>query len=101
MHFYVMHSRRSNREIGPVLQQIKTGIGKKALGIPSGLSGISSPWLQFARSGLPLIGQILSGIPDRNLGFVNMFERFGPEFENDREVDRESRGGRVYTWSVV
>lgn len=104
VHFYVMHSRRSNREIGSVLQQIVTGVGKKALGISSDILGIPTPWLQVARSGLPLIGQILSGIPDRNLGFVNMFERFGPEFERETEVDRESRGGHVtvvYTWAVV
>ena len=104
VHLYVMHSRRSDREIGNVLQQIEEDAGKRALGIASNLLGVSSPWLQVARSGLPLIGKALASIPDRNLGFISMFERFGPEFEQETEIDRENRGGHVtavYSWSVV
>ena len=104
VHVYVMHSRRSNREIGTVLKRIKIEIGKKGLGTATDLLGISNPWLRIARSGLPLIGQILTKIPDRNLGFVSMFERFGLEFESETETDRESRGGHVsvvYSWSIL
>jgi hypothetical protein len=37
------------------------------------------------------------------MGFISMFERFGPEFENEVEIDREARGGNVtavYSWAV-
>lgn len=103
VHFHVMHSRRTARDIGSVLKKIQTAAGKKALGMVKSL-GVASPWLRIVREGLPLVGQTLSAIPDRNMGFISMFERFGPEFEQQVEVDRESRGGHVtavYTWSVV
>ncbi|MBL7864250.1 MAG: hypothetical protein JNK10_05200 [Cyclobacteriaceae bacterium] len=104
VHFHVMHSRRANREIGTVLKKIEGGVQGKVLGATSELLGTSAPWLTIARSGLPLIGQVLASLPDRPLGFVSMFERFGPEFEREAEIDRESRGGHitvVYSWSVV
>jgi len=103
VHFYVMHSRRSTRDIGTVLKDIKSNAGKKALGFVEAL-GVTAPWLRLTREGLPLIGKALAAIPDRNLGFISMFERFGSEFEKEIEVDRENRGGHVtavYTWSVV
>jgi hypothetical protein len=104
VHFYVMHSRRAAREIGTILQQIKEDAGKEAVGIISEAMGITAPWLKIGREGLPLIGRALGALPDRQLGFISMFERFGPEFERQVEVDRESRGGHisaVYTWSAV
>lgn len=102
VHFYVMHSRRAARDIGTVLKEIKSHAGKNAMGIVESL-GVPSPWLRLAREALPLVGSAIQSIPDRNLGFVSMFERFGPEFEQQVEVDRESRGGHVatiYTWSI-
>jgi hypothetical protein len=103
VHLHVMHSRRSGREIGKVLDHIAEAAGKGALGKEVELLGITSPWLRVARASIPLIGQALSALPDRNLGFISMFERFGSEFELETEVDREVRGGHVtavYTWSV-
>lgn len=103
VHFHVMHSRRSSRDIGKVLENLETSIGKKALGVTTDLLGSSTPWLSMAKSAVPLVGQILSKIPDRNLGFISMFERFGPEFEREVEIDRENRGGHVtvvHSWSV-
>jgi len=103
VHFYIMHSRRSTREISTVLKEIEKGLGGKSVGMASEFLGTSSQWLRMTRSALPLIGQILSSVPDRTLGFVSMFERFGVEFEYETEVDRESRGGHVtavYSWSV-
>lgn len=103
VHFYVMHSRRAAREIGAILRQIKEDAGKDALGTVKAALGVTSPWLKITREGLPLIGKALAKLPDRQLGFVSMFERFGPEFGQQMEVDRESRGGHitvVYTWSA-
>lgn len=103
VHFYAMHSRRGPRAIGEILQQINLNTGKEALDVVTAL-GTTSPWLRIAREGLPVVGKTLVSIPDRQLGFINMYERFGPEFEQQVEQDRESRGGHitaVYTWSVV
>ena len=103
VHVYAMHSRRSVNEIGKLLKDIETGLGGKALGFVSNILGTTNPWLVITRSALPLIGQIMEKIPDRNLGFISMFERFGPEFENQIELDREIRGGNVtivYSWAI-
>lgn len=104
VHFHVMHSRRSDREIGEVLNVLQDGLGKDASGFFTEMLGSTSPWLAIAKTGLPLVGRLLANIPDRNLGFVSMFERFGKEFEKEVEIDRESRGGHVtvvYTWAVA
>lgn len=104
VHLHVMHSRRSGREIGKVLENIADAAGSGVLGKEIDLLGVSSPWLRMARGSVPLIGQALTSLPDRNLGFISMFERFGPEFEQDIEIDREVRGGHVtavYSWSVA
>ena len=103
VHFYVMHSRRSKRAIGKVLTDIKSGIGSKAIGITTELLGSSASWLAISKSAINMVGQVLEKVPDRNLGFVSMFERFGPEFEQEIEIDRENRGGHVtvvHSWAV-
>ena len=57
-----------------------------------------------AKKAVPLIGKILSKIPDRDFGFLSGFERFGPEFEEQYEIDREKDfsgdASLVYSWSV-
>jgi len=103
VHLYVLHSRRSVNEIGKVLKDIEKGIAGDALGIVTDVLGTTNPWLTIAKKALPVVGQILEKIPDRNMGFASMFERFGPEFENEVEIDREIRGGHttvVYSWAV-
>lgn len=104
VHFHVMHSRRTDREIGEVLKVLHDGLGKDASGFFPEMLGSASPWLAIAKTGLPLVGRILANTRDRNLGFISMFERFSPEFEKEVEIDRESRGGHVtvvYTWAVA
>lgn len=103
VHVYVMHSRRSLKEIGTILEDIEKGVGGQALGLVADILGTTAPWLAIARRALPLIGQVIEKIPDRNMGFISMFERFGSEFRNQVELDREARGGNVsvvYSWSV-
>jgi hypothetical protein len=103
VHVYTMHSRRSLNEIGKVLKDVENGLAGDAFGLLTDVLGTTAPWLAIARKALPVIGQILEKIPDRNMGFVTMFERFGPEFENEVEIDREARGGNIsmiYSWAV-
>ena len=101
---YIMHSRRSGRELGGILIQFAQLLDNEVIGKEAELLGLASPWLRLAKAALPKVGQSLGSLPDRNLGFINMFERFGPEFEQNAELVRESRGGHVtigYSWSIV
>jgi hypothetical protein len=101
---YVMHSRKSGRELGNVLVQFAQLLGHEVIGKEADLLGLASPWLRLAKVALPKVGQSLGDLPDRNLGFINMYERFGPEFGQNAELVRESRGGHVtvrYSWFTV
>lgn len=95
VHVYCMHSRRPLNEIGKILKNVESGLAGNALGLVTDILGTSTPWLVVAKKALPIVGQILEKIPDRNMGFISMFERFGPEFENEVEIDREARGGNI------
>uniref|UniRef100_UPI004049C930 hypothetical protein n=1 Tax=Flavobacterium sp. TaxID=239 RepID=UPI004049C930 len=103
VHFYVRHSRSSVRTVGEVLRDIESEIGENALGTVSDILGTTNPWLVVTKAALPLIGKILTKVPDRDMGFISMFERFGKEFEEDGNIDRKKVGGFssvVYTWAV-
>lgn len=105
VHVYLRHTRRSTREIGQVLQDLESGLGADAFGIVTDIIGTAAvPWLVIARKAVPMIGKILAGLPDRDFGFLSAFERFGPEFENQYEIDRlkefSGDAALVYSWSV-
>ena len=102
---YLRHSRKTARDAGALLQDIMDNLGGDAIGIVTDIMGKSTPWLAIAAKALPLIGQILTKIPDRDFGFVNMDEVFGDDFENQTEQDRNnifSSGDAkiVWCWSV-
>ena len=102
---YLRHGRKTARDAGAILQDIMANLGGDAVGIVTGLLGKSTPWLAIASKALPMIGQILTKIPDRDFGFVNMDEVFGDDFENQTEQDRTntfSSGDAkiVWSWSV-
>jgi hypothetical protein len=102
---YLRHSRQGTRNVGKILQDIKTGMGADAIGIVSNILGSTNPWLVIAKSAIPLVGKLLSDIKDRDFGFISMDEDFGPEFESQSELDRSntfSTGDAklVWSWSV-
>ncbi len=103
--FYLRHSRKATRDMGEILQDIKTGIGGDAFGIVSDLVGnVGVPWLVIAKKAVSMVGKILVKIPDKDFGFLSAFERFGPEFETQTEIDREKDftgdASLVYSWAV-
>ncbi|GAA0873261.1 hypothetical protein GCM10009117_24080 [Gangjinia marincola] len=105
VHIHLRHTRRSSRNLGEVLKDIQNGMGKQAFDIVTDIVGTASvPWLVIAKKAVPLIGQILSELPDRDFGFLSAFERFGPEFEDQTEIDRikdfTGDASLVYSWSV-
>lgn len=105
VHIYLRHTRKATRNAIDLLKNIESGIGGDAFGIVQDIAGVASmPWLVIAKKAFPLIGKILSKIPDRDFGFVSAFERFGNEFEEQTEIDRKKDftgdASLVYSWSV-
>lgn len=105
VHIYLRHTRRTTREIGTLLQEVESGIGGDAFGIITDIVGTTTvPWLVIAKKAIPLVGKILAKLPDRDFGFMSAFERFGPEFEEQYEIDREKDfsgdASLVYSWSI-
>ncbi len=105
VHIYLRHTRKSIRDLGEILQEVKKGMGGDAFDIITDIAGTTTiPWLVIAKKAVPLIGKILAKIPDRDFGFLSAFERFGPEFEEQQEIDRRKDfsgdASLVYSWSV-
>lgn len=105
VHIYLRHTRKSVRDLGEILKDVEGGIAGDTFGLVTEIVGTSTvPWLVIAKKAVPLIGKVLAKIPDRDLGFVSAFERFGPEFESQGEVDRKKEfsgdASIVYSWSV-
>ena len=102
---YLRHTRKSVRDLGEILKDVESGIGGDAFGIVTDIVGTSTvPWLVVAKKAIPLVGKILVKIPDRDFGYMSAFERFGSEFEEQVEIDREKEfsgdASLVYSWSV-
>lgn len=103
VHFYVRHSRSGIRNAANALHDIATELGIDALGPTENILGTNIPWLEITKKSLPHIGKALARIPDREMGFISMFERFGDEFFADGEIDRKKTGGYcniVYSWAL-
>ena len=62
--------------------------------------GSGVPWLVVAKKALPMIGKILGSMKDRDMGFVNMDERFGSEFKTGVKAERhiEFSTGEAKIW---
>ncbi len=105
VHIYLRHTRKKNRNLGDILQEIKENVIGDDFGVVTNIVGTeTNPWLVIAKKMIPMVGKILSKIPDRDFGFLSAFERFGPEFEEEFEIDREKSftgdASIVYSWSV-
>lgn len=101
---YLRHARNGLRNVGEILSDLKTGLSKDAFGIVTDLIGSTNPWLVISKTAVPMIGKILSNAKDRDFGFVSLSEKFGPEFEEEVEIDRKKdfsgNASLVYSWSV-
>lgn len=105
VHIYLRHTRQKLRNFGDILKDLNDGIGADAFGIVKNIIGTAAvPWLVIAKKAIPLVGKILAQIPDRDFGFLSAFERFGAEFEEQYDIDREKDftgdASLVYSWSV-
>ncbi|HYX07120.1 MAG TPA: hypothetical protein VE912_10350 [Bacteroidales bacterium] len=105
VHVYLRHTRDSTRNLGEILKDVEKGIAGDAFGIITDIAGTTTvPWLVIAKKAVPLIGNILAKIKDRDFGFLSAFERFGPEFEEQYEIDRHKEfsgdASLVYSWAI-
>lgn len=105
VHIYLRHTRKNKRDFGEILTDIETSIAGDAFGIVSDIAGTTTvPWLIISKKAISLVGKFLKEIPDRDFGFVSAFERFGPEFEAQTEIDREKNftgdASLIYSWSI-
>lgn len=104
VHLYLMHSRKPLRKFGDTLEHIESKLGENSFGLVEDILGKSVPGLVVAKKAASLVGKLISKIPDRKMGFISCFERFGPEFETEIEIDckKEFSGpaSLVYSWSL-
>ncbi len=105
VHIYLRHTKKATRDMGEILRNITDGMAGDAFGLVTDIVGTTTvPWLVIAKKSVSLIGKILTKIPDRDFGFLSAFEKFGPEFEEQYEIDREKDfsgdASLIYSWSI-
>lgn len=107
---WVMHSRKSLKSVGTILTDISNFMGQVD-GIVSNIGvAMTQPWLiaeKAANKGIGGVGAAIDQLPNtRNLGFVNLDEHFGHEFDKTGERDASNRLSTAYaevgwTWEVL
>jgi len=97
---YLRQSRKTTRSIGNALTDLQKTLGGDAFEIVTDIMGSGVPWLVVAKKALPMIGKILGNMKDRDMGFVNMDERFGSEFKPGVKAERhaEFSTGEAKIW---
>jgi hypothetical protein len=85
---YLRHSRQKVRDLGKSLSDLKTALGGDAFEIVGELFGTANPWLVVAKKALPMLGTVLSGLGDRDLGFITMDESFDKAEEQMPVLER-------------
>lgn len=109
VHCWAMHSRLATRRAGDILEDVGKALETDVSPLANGLLGSANAWVGVARTAvrsLGVVGSALISVRDRNLGFVNLGEQFGPEFERETELDRAGAlstgyGRLVWTWTAV
>lgn len=99
---FLKHSRQSARDVGNILGEVENELGGEVLGTVTNILGSASPWLVVAKSAFKLVGNILSKIKDRDLGYLSLDEDFEEEFDGKKELDRSNKtttGGAKLRWS--
>ncbi len=88
---YLRQSRKKTRNVGDALSDLQKTLGGDAFEIVTDIMGSGVPWLVVAKKALPMIGKILGSMKDRDMGFVNMDERFGSEFKPGVKAERHTQ----------
>ena len=100
---WIYHGRDSARSAGEILSGIASTLGSVASVAPLGISSAVS-WALIPSAATGGIGAALQALEDRDLGFINMDERFGEEFSKPGVVNRRqtcSSGLVTLDWKWV
>ncbi|MDX8338275.1 hypothetical protein SLH46_03700 [Draconibacterium sp. IB214405] len=97
---YLRQSRKTTRSLGDTLKDLQKTLGGDAFEIVTDLLGSGLPWLVASKKAFPMIGNVLSTIKDRDMGFVSMDEKFGSEFNPGDKIERhiEFSTGEAKIW---
>jgi hypothetical protein len=88
---YLRHCRQSTRNLGEALNDLQTSLGGDVFGIVDDLLGTAVPWLVIAKKAVPMIGNVLSKIKDKDMGFVSMDEAFESyDLAQNKTLDRSN-----------
>lgn len=69
---YLRHDRSKTRDLGDVINKIRTDLGDDAIGMVADVLGIGMPWLVIAKGAIAALEGILKNIGDKDFGMVNM-----------------------------
>jgi hypothetical protein len=100
---WIHNSRDLTRTAGEVLQNVSKVLGTVPSLVPQGMSS-TALWAMAPTAGISAIGAILESLGDRDLGYVNMDERFGLEFHSPGVIERSqtcSSGLITLDWKWV
>ncbi len=102
---WVMHSRKSVRSAGDVLNEISGFLGGDGGSEVMQLLGGTNLWLTLGIKGIGIVGSALKKMKDRPMGWVNMDEHFNPDGEEDQELERKNKlstgfGDIGWSWIV-
>jgi len=101
---WVMHSRKSSRKIGEILQELGTQITGNGVAKTLGVLGAGLPWVAASKGvlkGLGVLGDKLSELKDRDLGFVSMDEDFNGQSTREERSNSLSTGYGEISWSWI
>ena len=98
---WLMHSRKNNRDIGEILQELNETItGNKVLETFQLLRS-SIPWIVVSKTALSFVAERLKKSKDRDLGFVSLDENFGKQSEEEVRSNTLSTGFGKVGWSWI
>ena len=106
---WLMQTRSEIVEVGHILKSISTYLeGSEVIQDVEKLMGVANQWVFAGKAinkGIGGVSEAISKLKDRNLGFINMDEHFGPEILKTGEIDLHNTLSSGYaelswTWSV-
>ena len=100
---WVHHSRDLTRAAGEVLQGVSKALGTVPSLVPQGVSS-TTLWAMIPATAMSTLGAVLENLGDRDLGYINMDERFGEEFNTPGILKRSqtcSSGLVTLDWEWV
>ena len=101
VHLWLMHSRKSVRKAGELIQELnETLTGTKVLKTVE-LPGSYLPWIAVGKVALSFVANRLKKAKDRDLGFVNLDENFNEQDKEELRHNALSTGFGKLSWTWI